>query len=168
LPWVTLVSNLYAKPPRSHNTSLVYLFPNFLYKSSMNRLQIHNCGSSHRRCGERYENSPYQWYVESPTPGINDTQSRRLSISTMQRIFWKISQAATPRINDTRSRRLLVSTICRVANFNTKSQMLQQLCKGPVPKRLIKNPSHWYIPLNVPRFLLAKIEIETKSKLKPN
>jgi hypothetical protein len=57
--------------------------------------------------------SPYQRYGESATLRINDTQSRRLSVSMIRGVgdspYKRYAESATLRINDTRSWRLPVS-----------------------------------------------------------
>jgi hypothetical protein len=59
--------------------------------------------------------SPHHWNVESPTPRIADTWSRRLPASPirMYRWYW---ESSTPRTSDTVSHRLPISLSRRVAN----------------------------------------------------
>ncbi len=56
----------------------------------------------------RVVDSPHQWYGESPTPGIIESESRRLHVSTIWRVddpaYRWVEEATTPRIGDTGSR----------------------------------------------------------------
>ena len=59
---------------------------------------------------QRVIDSPHQWYGESPTPHIVESESRRLRVSKIRRVddsaYRWAGESTTPRIGDTGSRYL--------------------------------------------------------------